>query len=113
MLTSTLRTFVKNSIKEIFYGKKKINVLTHFFIFHKSDVKTFLKWIVRALVSMTLKNREMLTSALRAFIKNPIKESFYGKRKKNNILTHFFICHKSDVKTFLKLIVNKYPKGTR
>ena len=63
--------------------EKKINVLRAFFIFHKSDVKTFLKWIVRALVSMTLKNRKMLTSALRAFIKNPIKESFYGKRKKN------------------------------
>ena len=25
--------------------KKAINVLTAFFIFHKSDVKTFLKWI--------------------------------------------------------------------
>ena len=83
MLTSAIRVFVKNPIKESFYGKKKINVLTHFFIFLKSDVRTFLKWIVRALVSMTLKNREMLTSALRAFIKNPIKESFYGKRKKN------------------------------
>ena len=42
---SALRALVKNSIKESFYGKikKKINVLTVFFIFHKSDVKTFLK----------------------------------------------------------------------
>ena len=36
-------------------------------------------------------------------VKNLIKESFYGKRKKTiNILTAFFISHKSDVKTFLK-----------
>ena len=85
MLTSALRVFVKNPIKESFYGKKKINVLTHFFIPHKSDVKTFLKWIVnsalKALVSMTLRNRKMLTSTLRAFVNNPIKESFYGEKK--------------------------------
>ena len=48
--------------------------------------------------------REMLISALRALVKNPVKESFYGKRKKKtiNVLTVFFISHKSDVKTFLK-----------
>ena len=47
----------------------------------------------------------MLTNALRALIKNPIKERFYEKKKKKkviNILTAFFISHKSDVKTFLK-----------
>jgi len=27
--------------------------------------------------------REMLTSTFRTLIKNPVKESFYGKRKKN------------------------------
>ena len=57
MLTSVFRVLVgnvnecrillvKNLIKESFYGKTKkktINVLTAFFIFHKSDVKTFLK----------------------------------------------------------------------
>ena len=50
----------------------------------------------------------MLTSALRALVKNPVKESFYGKRKKKtiNILTAFLISHKSNVKTFLKWIVN-------
>ena len=33
--------------------------------------------------------------------------------KKNiNVLTAFFISQKSDVKTFLKWIVNEYPKGT-
>ena len=26
--------------------------------------------------------REMLTSALKTLVKNPVKESFYGKRKK-------------------------------
>ena len=48
----------------------------------------------------------MLTSALRAFVKNLVKESFYEKRKKKkaiNVLTvFFFIFHKSDIKTFLK-----------
>ena len=58
--------------------------------------------------------REMLTNVLRALINNPFKESFYGKRKKViNVLTSFFISHKSDVKTFLKWIVNQCPKGTR
>ena len=57
----------------------------------------------------------MLTSALRALVKNSVKESFYGKRKKKtiNVLTVFFISHKNGVKTFLKLIVNQYLKGTR
>ena len=56
----------------------------------------------------------MLTNVLRALIDNPFKESFYGKRKKViNVLTSFFISHKSDVKTFLKWIVNQCPKGTR
>ena len=46
----------------------------------------------------------MLTSAFRALVKNPVKESFYGKKKKKtiNVLTAFFISHKSNVKTFLK-----------
>ena len=40
----------------------------------------------------------------KALVKNPIKESFYRKRKKKtiNVLTAFFISHKSDIKTFLK-----------
>ena len=57
---------------------------------------------------------KMLT---RALVKNPIKESFYGKTKKKkkaiNILTAFFISHKSDVKTFFNWILNQCPKGTR
>ena len=35
-------------LKKVFMGKEKekaINILTAFFISHKSDVKTFLKWI--------------------------------------------------------------------
>ena len=41
-------------------------------------------------------------------VKNLIRESFYGKRKKKtiNVLTAFFISHKNDVKTFLKWILN-------
>ena len=42
----------------------------------------------------------MLISALRALVKNPIKESFCGKRKKTiNILTAFFM----RIKVMLKL----------
>ena len=43
----------------------------------------------------------MLTSALKALVKNLIKESFHEK-KKINVLITFFISHKSDAKTFLK-----------
>ena len=45
---SALRILVKNSVKESFYRKRKkiINILTTFFIFYKSDIKIFLKWIV-------------------------------------------------------------------
>ena len=42
----------------------------------------------------------MLMNALRKLVNTPFKESFYGK--KINILTVFFISHKSDVKIFLK-----------
>ena len=56
----------------------------------------------------------MLTDALKVMINNPFKEIFYGGKKKAiNILIVFFISHKSGVKTFLKWIVNHYPKGTR
>ena len=50
----------------------------------------------------------MLTNVLKALVNNPVKKSFYKKRNKSiNILAIFFIFHKSDVKTFLKLIVNQ------
>ena len=39
-------------------------------------------------------------SVFRALVKNPVKESFYKKIKKTiNVLTVFFISHKSCVKT--------------
>ena len=45
----------------------------------------------------------MLTSALRVLLNNPFKENFYEQWKKViNILTVFFIFHKSGIKTFLK-----------
>ena len=58
----------------------------------------------------------MLMSALRKLVKNPIKENFYEKRKKKktiNILTTFIISHKSNVKNFIKWILNHCPKGIR
>ena len=58
----------------------------------------------------------MLTSALRVLVKNPVKESFYGKRKKKkaiNVLKAFFISHKNGIKTFLKWILKECPKDTR
>ena len=57
----------------------------------------------------------MLMNALRALVNNQFKEIFYGKKKgkkKINILTTFFIFHKSGIKTFLKWIINQFPKGT-
>ena len=35
------------------------------------------------------------------------------KKKVINILTIFFISYKSDIKNFLKWIINECPKGTR
>ena len=58
----------------------------------------------------------MLTNTLRALINNPLKKVFMGNEKKKkviNILTTFFIFHKSGIKTFLKCIINECPKGTR
>ena len=49
---------------------------------------------------------------LRAMVNNPFKESFMEEKKAINVLPVFSISHKSDVKTFLKLIVNYCPKGT-
>lgn len=55
----------------------------------------------------------MLTIVLKVLVKNPVKESFYGKKKKKiNVLIVFFISYKSDVKTFFKWTLNQYPKDT-
>ena len=42
-----------------------------------------------------------------------LKKGFMGKEKKKviNILTVFFISHKSCIKTFLKWIINQCPKS--
>ena len=51
----------------------------------------------------TLFFMENVNECRTVLVKNLIKESFYGKRKKTiNVLIAFFISHKSDVKTFLK-----------
>jgi len=56
----------------------------------------------------------MLSDAFRVMVNNPFKENFYGgKKKATNVLTAFFIFHKISVKTFLKWIINHYPKSTR
>ena len=45
----------------------------------------------------------MPTSAFKALFNNPVKESFYEKKKKKiNVLKAFFISYKSGVKIFLK-----------
>ena len=47
---NALKTFVsKNHFRNVLMGKKKkktINILTAFFIFHESDIKTLLKLFV-------------------------------------------------------------------
>ena len=43
MLMNVFRVMINNPFKKSFYEKKTNNVLTVFFIFHKNDVKTFLK----------------------------------------------------------------------
>ena len=60
---SALRTLVKNTIKESFYGKKKkaINFLTNFFISYKSDSKLslieFLISTLKALINISHKKK--------------------------------------------------------
>ena len=56
----------------------------------------------------------MLTSAVGHWLTIQLKKVFMGKEKKKtiNVLTAFFIFHKSDVKTFLKWILNQCPNGT-
>ena len=45
-------------------------------------------------------------------VNNLFKENFYEKRKKINVLTIFFIFHKSGIKNFLKWMINHYSKIT-
>ena len=70
--------------------------------------KSFLHVIAWSIPSFQLQHSETrgkshVNECRRALVNNPIKESFYRKRKKTiNILTTFFISYKSDVETFLK-----------
>ena len=58
---------------------------------------------LKTCINILIKERKMLTSALRILVKNPAKKNFYGKSiKKKKNLPVFFISHKSDVKTVLK-----------
>jgi len=59
--------------------------------------------IMRIIFLILINEREILTDIFRIIVNNLFKENFYWKRKKIiNILTVFFIFHKSSVKTFLK-----------
>ena len=54
------------------------------------------------------KSRGNINECRTVLVKNLIKERFYRKRKKTiNILSAFFISHKSDDKTFIKLILKQ------
>ena len=54
----------------------------------------------------------MLTDALRTFVNNLFKESFYENKKIINILIVFSIFHKSSVKNFSKIDCYPLPKST-
>ena len=55
----------------------------------------------------------MVTIVLKILIKDSIKKkNLWKKKKKFIVLTVFSISHKSDVKTFLKWILNRCPKDT-
>ena len=58
----------------------------------------------------------MLTSALRALIKNPVKESFditFTRNEKSCQNIKFFFFFPFPMKTFFNWIFNQCPKGTR
>ena len=76
--------------------KKAVKILITFFF----PIKTFLNELL---------TKGNVNECRTTLVKNLIKESFYGKRKKKtiNILIVFFISHKSNVKTFLKWILNQ------
>jgi len=45
-LTNALRALIYELFLKTSYGKEIINFLTTFYIFHKSDIKIFLKWFI-------------------------------------------------------------------
>ena len=56
---------------------------------------------------------KMLINVFKVLVNNLFKESYYRKKKIFNVFYSFFISHKSDIKTFLKWIVNQFPKDIR
>ena len=56
---------------------------------------------------------KMLTNVFKVLVNNSFKESYYGEKKYLIFFTGFFISHKSGIKTFLKWIVNEFPKDIR
>ena len=53
-------------------------------------------------------------NTLRVLVNNPFKKKFMGKEKKQLMFwLFFFVSHKNCFKTFLKWIVNQYPKDIR
>ena len=55
----------------------------------------------------------MLTSAVGHWLTIQLKKVFMEKEKKTiNVLITFFISHKSNIKTFLKWIINQCPHST-
>ena len=75
-------------------------------IFHLSLSPTLhqrkpLGFLLSTSMYLSLNLKVMLMSALKVLVKNPVKKKIMGKEKKTiNVLTVFFISHKSDVKTF-------------
>ena len=95
----------------------KTPILGHFFTpqVRKSlfnvVIESYLKLVYNPCIcTIQLKKKVMLMSALGIMVKNPVKESFYRKRKKKkkkaiNVLTAFFISHKSLVFPLKKITI--------
>ena len=56
---------------------------------------------------------KMLTNIFKVLVNNSFKKSYYREKKYLMFFTGFFIFHKSGIKTFLKWIVNEFPKDIR
>ena len=85
-------------------NKNSCRNINYFFF----PIKTFLNGLLTNALKTFMGH---VNKCHRALVNNPIKESFYGKRKKiiNVFDIFFFISHKSNVKTFLKWILNQCP----
>ena len=50
--------------------------------------------------------------ALKVLVQEVFLKTFYGKKKVINFLIAFYVSYKSDITTFLKQCINKFPKDT-